>query len=199
VVIIKRAINEKKPLHKLLSFIGASSLLFFSARLAELAKKGEIAHILWICHASNLLIAAGIFLCQVEFLRISVLWLIIGIPLWPIDILRTGIVEMTSIGTHYLGLFVGLVVLRQQKMGKYSWLFGLIWFLFLQQTARLFTPAELNVNLAHAAYPGWDKIFPDYWQYWLFITGCAALALWVISKSFSWLSEKIPLIMDNDK
>ena len=174
--------------------LGLLPLLFFGARLVELTSQGKAAHILWICHTSNLLIALGIFLCQIEFVRISVLWLIIGIPLWPFDILRTGVIEITSIGTHYLGLLVGLLVLKQHKMGKHSWAYALIWYLFLQQIARIFTPSELNVNLAHSAYPGWDKIFPNYWQYWLFITACAALSLWVISKLYSWLSEKIPAL-----
>ncbi len=176
--------------YRLLGFL---PLFFFGARLFELANQGKAAHILWICHTSNLIIALGIFLCQIELVRVSVLWLIMGIPLWPIDILRTGIIEITSIGTHYLGLLVGLLVIRWQKMGKHSWLYALVLYLFLQQAARLFTPAELNVNLAHAAYPGWDKFFSDYWQYWLFITGCAAFSLWVISKLFSWLSEKTSL------
>lgn len=167
---------------------GFLPLLLFGARYFELASQGTTAHILWICHMSSLVIALGFFLCRIELIRISVLWLIIGIPLWPIEIIRTGIIEITSIGTHYIGLLVGLVIiLRQKDMGNYSWVLALVWFLFLQQVTRLYTPPELNINLAHSLYPGWDRFFSNYWSYWLFIIGCSAISLWTLSKILSWL------------
>jgi hypothetical protein len=98
--------------------------------------------------------------------------------------------EVTSIGTHYVALLVGLLVVLRQSMGKHSWIYAIIWFLFLQQVTRLFTPAELNINLAHGAYPGWENLFPSYWQYWAFTTVCSALALWIIAKCLAWLSKR---------
>lgn len=166
---------------------GFLPLLLFVTRYFELARQGKTAHILWICHISSLIIALGFFLDRIELIRISVLWLIIGVPLWPIEILRTGIMEITSIGTHYLGLLIGLLVVKKHNMGKYSWIFALLWFLFLQQVTRLYSPAEFNVNLSHAIYPGWDKYFSSYWSYWLFITVCSTICLWVSSKLLSWL------------
>jgi hypothetical protein len=163
--------------------------MIFGARYIELASQGKIAHILWICHTSSLVIALGFFICQIELIRVSVLWLIIGAPLWPIEIIRTGIMELTSIGTHYVALLVGLLVIRRQGMGKYSWVYALMWFLFLQHLTRLYTPSELNINLSSAAYPGWERFFPSYWQYWLFITGLSVISLWMISKLLSWLSN----------
>lgn len=164
---------------------GVFALILFVARFIELTGRGETAHILWVCHTSNLLIALGIFLGYFELVRISVLWLIIGAPLWPIDIIRTGVMELTSIGTHYIGLAIGLLALRQSGMGKYSWLYASIWFLLLQQLSRMFTSAELNINLAHSIYPGWEQFFSTYWQYWLFTTVGAAICLWLISKVLS--------------
>ena len=172
--------------YRLLGFL---PLILFWARYIELASRGETAHILWICHTSSLVIALGFFLCQIELIRVSVLWLIIGAPLWPMEIMRTGIMELTSIGTHYVGLLVGLPMIIRQGMGKYSWGCALMWFLILQQVTRFYTPAELNINLSHAVYPGWEKIFSSYWQYWIFLTGCSAVSLWIISKLLSWLSS----------
>lgn len=162
----------------------------FAARYVELASRQEIPHILWVCHMSSLVIALGFFFCRIEFIRISVLWLIIGAPIWPIEIIRTGIVELTSIGTHYLALLIALFVIVRQGMGKHSWLYASIWFLFLQQITRWVTPAELNINLAHAVYPGWERSFPAYWQYWIFTTGCSIMSLWLISKLLARLSKR---------
>ena len=165
--------------------------MLFMARLFELNNKGEIAHILWVCHISNLLIALGLFLGCAELIRISTLWLIIGAPLWPIDILRTGVMEPTSFGTHYAGLLIGLfLILREKGMGKYSWIYASIWFLLLQQVARMFTPLELNINLAHSIYPGWEQFFSGYWQYWIFTTVSSAICLWLFSSILSWIFEK---------
>ena len=164
--------------------------MLFGARLIELTSHAQTAHILWICHISSLVIALGLFFDRVELIRVSVLWLIIGAPLWPVEIMRTGIIELTSIGTHYVGLLVGLLVVRRFGMGKYSWVYALIWFLFLQQATRLVAPAEFNINLSQTAYPGWEKAFSSYWQYWLFITICSAAGLWAISNALSRLFGK---------
>jgi hypothetical protein len=172
-------------------FLGLLPLTLFMARLLELNNKGEIAHILWVCHISNLLIALGLFLGCAELIRISTLWLIIGAPLWPVDIFRTGVMELTSFGTHYVGLIIGLfVIVRHKGMGKRSWIYALIWFLLLQQVARMFTLAELNINLAHSVYPGWEQFFSGYWQYWIFTVAGSAICLWLFSNVLSWIFEK---------
>lgn len=167
--------------------LGLLPLFLFVARYIELTMQGKTAHILWICHISSLVMALGFFFQRIEFIRISVLWLIIGAPLWPIEIMRTGIMEITSIGTHYIGLLVGLLAVKYQGMGKRSWIPALVWFLLLQLISRLFTPPEFNVNLSHAMYPGWERFFPHYWAYWLFITACSALSLWTLAKVLAWL------------
>jgi hypothetical protein len=170
---------------------GLLPLILFGGRLLELNSKGETAHILWVCHISNLLIALGLFLGHAELIRISILWLIIGAPLWPIDIVRTGVMELTSFGTHYVGLIIGLVVIiRQTGMGKHSWIYAMVWFLLLQQIARMFTPVELNINLAHSIYPGWEQFFSGYWQYWIFTVTGSAICLWLFSGILSWISKK---------
>jgi hypothetical protein len=169
---------------------GIFPLALFVARLIELAWQEKTPHILWICHISSLVIALGLFSGSIEFVRVSVLWLVLGIPIWPIEIIRTGIMEITSIGTHYIALVFGLFLLRRLGFGKKSWLYALIWFLFLQQITRIFTPVELNVNLAHTVYPGWEQIFPHYWQYWLLTNAGSAFFLWATSKGLSWVFKR---------
>jgi hypothetical protein len=180
--------NKIIPFHYRL--LGFFPLMLFVARLIELNGRGEIANILWICHMSNLLIALGLFLGYIELVCVSTLWLLIGAPLWPIEIIRTGSMELTSIGTHYVGLIIGILLISQLGMGKRSWLYALVWFLLLQQFTRMFTPMELNINLAHSIYPGWEQFFSAYWEYWIFITCGSAICLWLLSNILSWIFGK---------
>jgi len=51
----------------------------------------------------------------------------------------------------------------------------------------------LNVNLAHAVQPGWDRAFQSYWVFWLVLTAATVLCLW-LSGLLLWLiwpSEKL--------
>jgi hypothetical protein len=84
-------------------------------------------------------------------------------------------------------------------MGKYSWLYALTWFLLLQQVTRLFTPPELNINLAHSIYPGWEGLFSGYWQYWLFIICSSAIFLLILSRGLSWIFGKSQLSSNTPK
>jgi heme/copper-type cytochrome/quinol oxidase subunit 2 len=37
----------------------------------------------------------------------------------------------------------------------------------------------LNVNLAHAIQPGWERAFQSYWTFWLVLTIVTAIILWL--------------------
>lgn len=161
---------------------GLLPLALFAARFVELEAQAKTPNLLWVCHLSNLLIALALFLGYLEVVRVSTLWLLIGAPIWPIEIARTGIMELTSIGTHYVGLAIGLLIVWKFGMGRSSWLHGLLWFLVLQAVTRIVAPPEMNINLAHSVYPGWDRLFPIYWQYWIFTSVCAALGLWLLNR-----------------
>ena len=145
---------------------------------------GTPGHILWMCHITNLLLALGLFFGQRELVRMSVLWLIIGIPLWALDMARFGIRELTTFGTHIGGLIVGIVALYQVRGGRKSWLYALVFYLVLQLVCRIATPPELNVNTAHHVYRGWEMLFTNYQFFWVVITVLSGVVLWGIGKVF---------------
>ena len=176
---------ERFPLRYRL--LGLLPLTLFAARLVELNSRGETAHILWVCHISNLLLALGLFCGCSEPVRVATLWLMIGSPLWLVDINRTGIMQLTSVGTHYVGLVIGLAVMKRLGAGKSTWLYALAWFMALRQLAYVSAPADFNVNLAHAIYPGWEVFFSAYWQYWIFTTLSAAAGLWLLARALTWV------------
>ncbi len=167
-----------------LRLVGIIPLFLFLARLWFFLNAGTPGHILWMCHITNLVLALGLFFGKRELVRISVLWLIIGMPLWASDMIRFGIRSISTFGTHMGGLIVGLVAIKQVGGGKRSWLYALGFHLVLQLISRLITPPELNVNTAHHVYRGFDTLFSNYLLFWVVATVLAGVALWGIGKVF---------------
>jgi hypothetical protein len=69
-------------------------------------------------------------------------------------------------------------------MYRRTWVYAFGWYLLIQLLSRLFTAADLNVNLSHRIQPGWDQRFGAYWQFWVVLTIVTALALWVVEGCF---------------
>ncbi len=167
-----------------LRLAGLLPLFMFLARLRFFMNAGTPGHILWMCHITNLILALGLFFGVREFVRISVLWLIIGMPLWALDMARFGIRELTTFGTHIGGLIVGLIAISRVRGGQKSWLYALVFYLVLQLVCRIITPPELNVNTVHSVYRGWEKLFTNYQFFWVVITVLSGVVLWGIGKAF---------------
>ncbi len=176
--------NKDRYLSTWFRLAGFLPLILFLARLSYFLGIGEPSYILWICHISTLMLAAGLFLEQPELVRVSVLWLVIGIPLWIWDMAGFGIGTITTFGTHIGGLIVGLIALWRVGSGQRSWLYAVIWFLIVQQVCRMVTPAELNVNIAHGIYRGWEAMFNNYRLFWSITTVLAGIVLFGIGKVF---------------
>ena len=162
---------------RLLGFI---PLALFIARLHNLIRINEIGHILWMCHISNLILAIALFSAWPFLAQISVPWLMFGLPLWIFNVAQVGIIGgVTSFGTHVGGLIIGLIALSKMTYNKDIWIYALGWYLILQQVCRMITPPELNVNIAHSVYLGWEAMFSVYWQYWLVTTILASIVMWL--------------------
>lgn len=170
-------------------WLGILPLLFFVARAIQyisIAKTPE--QILWSCHISNLMMAAGIFFRIPWLIRISAFWQILGLPPWVIDMFYAGITPI-SVFTHLGGCVVAMVALWVVGSKRGSWLPSLIYFLILQQISRLLTEPTIytNVNVAHFGYAGMKNWFASYWTYWLANTGILVVVLWLLD----WMLAKI--------
>src|SRR5215467_2524094 len=98
--------------------LGFLPLCFFIVRGIEyiiVAKTPE--QMLWSCHISNLMLAAGLFMGSPFLIRVAVLWLILGVPPW---ILATTMemawlkpVTLVSIFSHLGGFIVAVIAIRQ--------------------------------------------------------------------------------------
>jgi hypothetical protein len=162
---------------------GLLPLAFFAARVAEyavIAKTPE--QILWCCHISNLLLAIGISAGSAYLIRVSIFWLILGLPPWILDMVMTKLITPVSIFSHLGGFLMALVAIRRVGAKRGSWISSLIYFLILQQVTRLLTEPGpyTNVNVAHFAYGPWQGLFESYWKYWIVNSALAALLLYLI-------------------
>lgn len=166
----------------MMRLLGLLPLGFFLANLSANYREGHVGNSLWMCYLANLLLAAGLLLARPELLRTGAIWILPGLPLWLMDMIRTGIIRPTGVLAHLGGAAVGLFALRVFRAGRFAWLHAFLLYLAVQQLCRWITPPDLNVNLAHAVYEGSEKMFREYRTYWLATSALMALALWITGR-----------------
>lgn len=162
--------------------LAALPVVFFGAYALSALRQCRLADSLWICNIANLILTWGIFIRSPLIVGLAVSWMILGLPLWAYDKRRTETLQMATVATHLGGTAVGLYALSRLRMSDNPWLHGVILFLALQQLCRWLTPVELNVNLAHRVYDGWQGMFSGYAIYWIVTTLTAGLCLWGIGR-----------------
>jgi len=167
--------------------LGFLPLCFFLARAVEymiVAKTPE--QMLWSCHISNLMLAAGLFMGAPFLIRVAVFWQILGLPPWiyanTVEMLWLKPITLVSIFSHLGGFIVAIIAIRKVGAKRGSWIPSLIYFVILQQITRLLTEPGpyTNVNVAHFAYGPMKDWFTSYWTYWAANTSAVALTLIII-------------------
>ncbi|MEK7832645.1 MAG: hypothetical protein AAB401_16250 [Acidobacteriota bacterium] len=182
-------LNATNWLNRNFRWLAILPLLFFLARLVDYVYRAKTPEqVLWSCHISNLMMAAGIFFRVPGLIRISAFWQILGLPPWVIDMFNSGITPI-SVFTHLGGCTVAMLALWVVRSRRGSWLPSLVYFVILQQVTRLVTEPGpyTNVNVAHFAYGGMKDWFASYWTYWLANTALTAVVLWLMD----WTLAKI--------
>ncbi len=162
-----------------LRLLGIFPLIFFLAQAEHYWSINELGHLLWMCNVGNLLLAMGLFLEKPLVIRLAAIWTIPGLLVWLLYVVLAWGVFLTSTLAHVGGLIVALFALSRIGMDRISWRWAFGWYLVVQLASRLVTPAVLNVNLAHAIQPGWERAFQSYWTFWLVLTIVTAIILWL--------------------
>jgi hypothetical protein len=163
--------------------LGFLPLCFFIARGIEyivIAKTPE--QMLWSCHVSNLMLAAGMFMGNPFLIRVAVFWLILGVPPWFIDMVWSNQITVVRIFSHLGGFIVSIAAIRLVGAKQGVWIPSLIYFVILQQATRLVTDPGpyTNVNVAHFAWGPMKDWFASYWIYWVANTSVVAATLIII-------------------
>ena len=159
--------------------LGLLPLLFFLAQGVHYYRIQQLGHMLWMCNIGNLLLAFGLFLEKPLLVRVAAIWTIPGLIIWFLYVVLAWGVFFTSTLAHVGGLAVAAVALKAYGMDRRSWVYAFGWELLVQLVSRFATAPDLNVNLAHAVQPGWERTFPSYWMFWLTLTIVTAAVLWL--------------------
>ena len=163
-----------------LRLLGLLPLIFFLAQGVHYFRIDQLGHMFWMCNIGNLILAMGLFLEKPILIRLAAIWTIPGLVIWFIYVVLAWGVFLTSTLAHVGGLIVAMIALRHYRMDRTTWRWAFGWYLVVQLASRFFTPADLNVNLAHAVQPGFERSFPSYWSFWLVLTACTIVGLWLV-------------------
>jgi len=175
-----------------LRLLGIFPLIFFLAQAEHYWPINELGNLFWMCNVGNLILAFGLFLEKPVVIRLAALWTIPGLFVWILYVVLAWGVFLSSTLAHVGGLAVALIALSQIGMDRTSWRWAFGWYLVVQLLSRFFTSPALNVNLAHAVQPGWNRMFQSYWTFWIVLTATTILTLWLSSLLLwsIWPSEK---------
>lgn len=164
-----------------LRLLGILPLIFFLAQAVHYWRINQLGHLMWMCNIGNLVLAMGLFLEKPLVVRLAAIWTIPGLGIWILYVVLAWGVFLSSTLAHVGGLAVAMVAISKYGMDRTSWRWAFGWYLMVQLASRFFTPAELNVNLAHAIQTGWEGGFHSYWSFWLVLTLVAILSVWLSS------------------
>ena len=183
--------------------LGILPLTFFSAQAIHYWQINEPGHILWMCNIGNLLLALGLFFEQAILIRVAVIWMVPGLAVWFVYVVPTWgmllkfsyselFAVVSSTLAHVGGFCVAMVVGRRIRIDRWAWLQAFIWYFIVQLASRLFTPAALNVNLAHNIQPGWEQTFSGYWKFWITLSALVGICLWLLGSLLRMLWPAVP-------
>jgi hypothetical protein len=160
-----------------LRLLGLLPLIFFLAQFIHYWRINELGNMLWMCNIGNLILAMGLFLEKPIPIRLAAIWTLPGLVVWFIYVVLTWGVFLSSTLAHVGGIIVAMIALSHYGMDRTAWRWAFGWYLVVQLASRFFTPAELNVNLAHTVQAGWA--FQSYWTFWLVLTATTIVGLWL--------------------
>lgn len=176
----------KKPLF-LPPWVGIFPFFFYAYALTQQIQTHRIYDAFWVCNLANLLLGVGLLFSKNSIVWISTLLLLVGTPLWTIDLFGSGVFYPHSFFTHVGSTLLGLLSLWKTSKNQKYWWKSLALICMVQGLSRIFLPLEHNVNLSSKIYPGLDFWFSQYWQYWFFNLVCFGLGFWGSEKIVSLL------------
>lgn len=161
---------------------GALALAFYAIHAGHHLLRGHPEDLLWACHLGAVCVGVGLLARLPAVNAVGFLWLATGDVLWLVDLASGGEFIPTSLFTHGGGLALGALGLARFGMPRHTWWRATLAFLVLQQLCRSATPAQANVNLAHAVWSGWEEFFPSTLCYQIMLLAIGAAACFAVER-----------------
>ncbi len=160
--------------------LGALPVFFYAIHAGFWVVRGVPENALWTCHIASFLIGAGMIFLRPRLAAVGLLWVMMGLPLWILDLSAGGEFLPTSALTHVGAPATALFFFRRTAFPRGSWWRAVLVLGLLVLLTRLITPAEENVNLAHGIWKGWEGTFYHshalYVGFFLCVSGLSFLA-----------------------
>ena len=153
--------------------IGWLEIVFYLVHAGYHLLHHEPYHLLWTCHLGCFLVGIGLVTGRAYPFAVGFLWLMLGIPLWVLNLLTGADLIATSTLTHVGGMIVAVVGFASLPMPRYAWAAATAGLIALVQLSRWATPAHANVNIAFKVWEGWETTFPSYFRYSLMLLAMA--------------------------
>jgi len=171
-----------------------ASAVFLALALDAWAKgPGNLSEMLWACNWASLLIGLGILAGSRSAACAGLLFhLTLGIPAWLLGLLFTQELYPTSVLVHSLPPLAALVYLRDLKVLP-PFLALRAWVLHPAAIAVSIRSAvpELNVNMAHGAWPPLAHLFPDLHFFHVAVVSLSLLMLLLTERALKrWMAER---------
>lgn len=166
----------------LLKSAGLAGIAFFFIHAGALIFTDSYHHLLWSCHLGCLLVGSGLLVSSKWIYAVGSAWMVLGVPLWLLNVLAGGEVMSTSFLSHLGGLLLAFYGLRHIEIPRFLWAAATLALFCLALVTRLLTPAKENINLAFSVWSGWENIFPSYFWYGCMMLALAALAFFLFEK-----------------
>ena len=122
----------------------------------------RLDEMLYSCHVASLILAVGLLgrwrlLIAAGFLfHLGIGWIA-----WTLDVLEAHTTTPTSVLVHFLPLFAGFLVFRDEALPRGSTRAAFAIYVVLQPLSYWLTAPAHNVNVAHAPWPPLEPMFPS--------------------------------------
>jgi hypothetical protein len=133
--------------------LGLLGGLFWGAHALDSVLLGQSADLLWMCNLGGLLLAVGLGQGAPRLVALSASWMVLGVPLWALDVLLTGQTRPSSVLSHLGGLALALFGVTWLGWPPRTWIAASLALVGLLLLCRALTPSEANVNLVFEVWP----------------------------------------------
>lgn len=163
--------------------LSGSILLFCVAlHVAACIVDGAWFDVLWACQVAAVCLGIGMVLPNANLAGIGSMCLMVGTPLWLVDVGFGAELVPTSGLTHALGWWLSVDQLRRPRVVKGIWWKTVAALACLQLFCRMVTPSDRNINAAFDTYSSVASYFPHHAYYLASLLVAATGIFWLVER-----------------